>query len=63
MPLRELESDGDQPLPVDGLVVEELHDEATLRRVIRSWRRRVSQEYVRAYVQGHDDRSASVWTA
>lgn len=39
--LRESEGDADQPLPVDGLVVEELHDEETLRRVILSWRERM----------------------
>ena len=41
----------DESLPVDGLVVEEIKDEDTIRQFIVAWRRRVSREYALALLR------------
>ena len=43
--------DEEQVLPVDGLVVEEISDEVTVRQFMLAWRRRLSREYVTALLQ------------
>jgi hypothetical protein len=43
--------DDDQGLPVEGLEVEETQDEDTIRRFIRDWRKRVSEEYARSILE------------
>lgn len=50
---RDMVEDG-EPLPTDGLVVEEVQDEDTVRMFIRSWRLRVSQEYTRSILESYD---------
>jgi hypothetical protein len=49
-PLDEL-SDEEQVLPVDGLVVEEISDEVTVRQFVLAWRQRLSREYAMALLQ------------
>jgi hypothetical protein len=46
--------DGGEALPTDGLVVEEIQDEDTIRLFIRSWRMRVNQEYTRSVLESYD---------
>jgi hypothetical protein len=43
--------DEEQVLPVDGLVVEEISDEVTVRQFVLAWRRRLSREYAAALLQ------------
>jgi hypothetical protein len=45
------ETQEEQDLPVDGLEVEEIHDEDTIRQFVAAWRRRVSREYARSLLQ------------
>lgn len=47
----------DQALPIDGLVVEEIDDEDTIRTFVRAWRQRVSREYARSLLEGSAVRS------
>lgn len=44
-------NDEEQVLSTDGLEVEEVHDEDTIRQFVAAWRRRVSREYARALLQ------------
>jgi hypothetical protein len=44
-------SDEEQVLPIDGLVVEEISDEVTVRQFIFAWRQRLSREYAMALLQ------------
>lgn len=41
----------DQVLPIDGLEVEEVHDEDTIRQFVAAWRRRVNREYAAALLK------------
>ena len=41
----------EEGLPVDGLVVEEVRDEDTIRQFVVAWRRRVSREYALALLR------------
>jgi hypothetical protein len=50
-PLDETSNLGDAALPVDGLEVEEVSDESTIRQFVADWRRRVSQEYAMALLR------------
>jgi hypothetical protein len=50
-PLDETSNLGDTALPVDGLEVEEVSDESTIRQFVADWRRRVSQEYAMALLR------------
>ena len=50
-PLDETSNLGDTALPVDGLEVEEVSDESTIRQFMADWRRRVSQEYAMALLR------------
>jgi hypothetical protein len=50
-PLDETRSVGDTALPVDGIEVEEVSDESTIRQFVADWRRRVSQEYAMALLR------------
>ena len=43
--------EADQVIPVDGLEVEEVHDEDTIRQFVAAWRRRVRREYATALLQ------------
>ena len=43
--------DEEQVLPVDGLVVEEISDEVTVRQFMLAWRQRLSREYATALQQ------------
>ena len=50
-PLDETRNVGDTALPVDGIEVEEVSDESTIRQFVADWRRRVSQEYAMAMLR------------
>ena len=51
--------DEDQVLPVDGLVVEEISDEVTVRQFMLAWRQRLSREYAMALLQQRQDKGSS----
>ena len=57
-PLDETSNLGDTALPVDGLEVEEVSDESTIRQFVADWRRRVSQEYAMSLLQDRPDEHA-----
>jgi hypothetical protein len=48
-------------LPVDGLEVEEIRDEDTIRRFMADWRRRVSDEYALALLEATPQRDEDLW--
>jgi hypothetical protein len=48
-------------LPVDGLEVEEIRDEDTIRRFMADWRRRVSDEYDLAILEVPPQRDEDLW--
>jgi hypothetical protein len=50
--------DEEQVLPVDGLVVEEISDEVTVRQFIFAWRQRLSREYAMALLQEQRDKGS-----
>ena len=43
-PMRLLDSDDAEPLPIDGMVVEEFRDADTVRLFMLEWRRRIRRE-------------------
>jgi hypothetical protein len=45
----------DQVVPVEGLEVEEIDDETTIRTFVGAWRKRVSEEYARSILEGRED--------
>jgi hypothetical protein len=49
------EESGDQVIPVEGLEVEEIDDETTMRTFVGAWRKRVSEEYARSILEGRED--------
>ena len=59
-PLDETMNLGDTALPVDGLEVEEVSDESTIRQFAADWRRRVSQEYALALLRDEPGNHARV---
>jgi len=48
-------------LPVDGLEVEEIRDEDTIRRFMADWRRRVSDEHALAILEVPPQREEDLW--
>ena len=46
MRLQELDGDQTEPLPTDGLQVEETRDPDTVRLFVKEWRRRVNAEFI-----------------
>jgi len=50
--------DEEQVLPVDGLVVEEISDEVTVRQFMLAWRQRLSREYATALLQQRQDKGS-----
>jgi hypothetical protein len=46
MRLQELDGDQTEPLPTDGLQVEETRDPDTVRRFVREWRRRIERDFI-----------------
>jgi len=48
-------------LPVDGLEVEEIRDEDTIRRFMADWRRRVSDEQALAILEVPPQRDEDLW--
>ena len=59
-PLDETNGADDSTLLVDGLEVEEVSDESTIRQFVADWRRRVSQEYAMALLQDHPGDNAGL---
>jgi hypothetical protein len=51
----EEEMGDEQVLPVEGLQVEEIDDETTIRTFVGAWRKRVSEEYARSILEGRED--------
>ncbi len=49
------EEGDDQVVPVEGLEVEEIDDETTIRTFVGAWRKRVSEEYARSILEGRED--------
>lgn len=56
-PLDDANTD-DESLPVDGLEVEEVRDEDTIREFVAAWRRRVSREYALSLLREASHRPA-----
>ena len=46
MRLQELDGDQTEPLPTDGLQVEETRDPDTVRLFVREWRRRIDRDFI-----------------
>jgi hypothetical protein len=46
MRLQELDGDQTEPLPTDGLQVEETRDPDTVRLFVREWRRRIGRDFI-----------------
>ena len=46
MRLQELDGDQTEPLPTDGLQVEETCDPDTVRLFVREWRRRIDRDFI-----------------
>jgi hypothetical protein len=46
MRLQELDGDQTEPLPTDGLQVEETRDPDTVRLFVREWRRRIERDFI-----------------
>jgi len=46
MRLQELDGDQTEPLPTDGLEVEETRDPDTVRLFVREWRRRIERDFI-----------------
>jgi hypothetical protein len=46
MRLQELDGDQTEPLPTDGLQVEEISDPDTVRLFVREWRRRIDRDFI-----------------
>jgi len=46
MRLQELDGDQTEPLPTDGLQVEESRDPHTVRLFVREWRRRIESDFI-----------------
>ena len=52
MRLQELDGDQTEPLPTDGLRVEEARDPDTVRLFVREWRRRIDRDFIEYPVPG-----------
>jgi hypothetical protein len=46
MRLQHLDGDQTEPLPTDGLHVEETRDPETVRLFVREWRRRIERDFI-----------------
>ncbi|HQR52897.1 MAG TPA: hypothetical protein PLZ79_06480 [Burkholderiales bacterium] len=46
MRLQDLDGDQTEPLPTDGLQVEEARDPDTVRLFVREWRRRIDRDLI-----------------